>query len=54
MPSHPVAQSLLREFAGDGSAPAGGGTVRQLFGQVSPTTAQHVAEEFPQQALLVL
>jgi len=55
VPSHPAAQSLLREFAGDGSAPAGvAAPSANQFGQVSPTTAQHVAEEFPQQALLVL
>ncbi len=55
VPSHPVAQAVLREFAGDGGAPAGvAAPSANQFGQVSPTTAQHVAEEFPDQSLLVL
>jgi L-threonylcarbamoyladenylate synthase len=45
IPSHPVAQQLLREFAR-----AGGGAVAapsaNRFGRVSPTTAQHVRDEF--------
>lgn len=55
VPSHPVAQAVLREFAGDGAVPAGvAAPSANQFGQVSPTTAQHVAEEFPDQLLLVL
>ena len=40
VPSHPVAQELLREFAGGVAAPSA-----NLFGNVSPTTAAHVREE---------
>lgn len=43
-PSHPVAQALLREFkAGKGGI---AGPSANKFGHVSPTTAQHVREEF--------
>jgi L-threonylcarbamoyladenylate synthase len=43
-PSHPVAQALLREFRqgkGGVAAPSA-----NRFGRVSPTTAQHVRDEF--------
>jgi L-threonylcarbamoyladenylate synthase len=43
-PSHPVAQALLREFRqgkGGLAAPSA-----NRFGRISPTTAQHVREEF--------
>ena len=40
VPSHPVAQELLREFAGGVAAPSA-----NLFGNLSPTTAAHVREE---------
>ena len=54
-PSRPAAQSLLREFMRLmlGMRPWRG-AVRQSVWPGRPTTAQHVAEEFPQQALLVL
>lgn len=43
-PSHPVAQALLREFkAGKGGVAA---PSANKFGHVSPTTAQHVRDEF--------
>ncbi len=46
-PSHPVAQALLREFArikgGQGGVAA---PSANRFGQVSPTAAQHVRDEF--------
>ena len=43
-PSHPVAQALLRSFkAGRGGIAA---PSANRFGHVSPTTAQHVREEF--------
>ncbi len=43
-PSHPVAQALLREFkAGKGGLAA---PSANKFGHVSPTTAQHVRDEF--------
>jgi L-threonylcarbamoyladenylate synthase len=43
-PSHPVAQALLREFKGGRGGIAGPSANK--FGHVSPTTAQHVREEF--------
>lgn len=43
-PSHPAAQALLREFkAGKGGVAA---PSANKFGHVSPTTAQHVRDEF--------
>lgn len=57
-PSHPVAQELLRRFAalkgGQGGVAA---PSANKFGQVSPTQAAHVRNEFPEldaDALLVL
>jgi L-threonylcarbamoyladenylate synthase len=41
VPSHPVAQALLREFGGGVAAPSA-----NRFGRVSATTAAHVREEF--------
>ncbi len=41
VPSHPVAQALLREFGGGVAAPSA-----NRFGRVSATTAAHVHEEF--------
>ncbi len=51
-PSHPVAQALLRRFAA--LKPSGQGGVAapsaNRFGHVSPTTAAHVYDEFPEVA----
>ena len=44
-PSHPVAQALLREFAKAGSGAVAAPSANR-FGHVSPTTAQHVRDEF--------
>ena len=44
-PSHPVAQALLREFARAGSGAVAAPSANK-FGHVSPTTAQHVRDEF--------
>jgi len=41
VPSHPVAQSLLRKFGGGVAAPSA-----NRFGRVSATTAEHVRSEF--------
>ncbi len=41
VPSHAVAQALLREFGGALAAPSA-----NRFGRVSPTRAEHVREEF--------
>jgi L-threonylcarbamoyladenylate synthase len=55
VPSHPIAQAVLQAFAGVKGEPAGlAAPSANQFGQVSPTTAQHVAEEFPDLALLIL
>jgi L-threonylcarbamoyladenylate synthase len=44
-PSHPVAQALLRQFKGGQGGVAAPSANK--FGHVSPTTAQHVCNEFP-------
>lgn len=44
-PSHPVAQALLREFARVGSGAVAAPSANK-FGHVSPTTADHVRDEF--------
>lgn len=48
-PDHPVALALLRRFGGGVAAPSA-----NRFGRVSPTTAAHVREEFPEGLALVL
>ncbi|WP_034295476.1 L-threonylcarbamoyladenylate synthase [Herbaspirillum sp. RV1423] len=50
-PSHPVAQALLREFKGGKGGVAGPSANK--FGHVSPTTAQHVREEFSEPGSLL-
>jgi len=42
VPSHPVAQRLLRAFGSGIAAPSA-----NRYGRVSPTRAEHVREEFP-------
>ncbi len=49
IPSHPVAQSLLKKFNGGIAAPSA-----NRFGRVSATTAQHVKQEFGDSVDLVL
>jgi len=49
VPSHPVAQQLLREFGGGVAAPSA-----NLFGNVSPTAAGHVREDLGRRVDLVL
>jgi L-threonylcarbamoyladenylate synthase len=51
-PSHPVAQELLREFAKAGSGAIAAPSANR-FGHVSPTTAQHVRDEFGPQLLVI-
>ncbi|MBL0141939.1 MAG: threonylcarbamoyl-AMP synthase [Betaproteobacteria bacterium] len=51
-PSHPVAQALLREFARVGSGVVAAPSANR-FGHVSPTTAQHVRDEFGPDLLVV-
>jgi L-threonylcarbamoyladenylate synthase len=49
VPSHPVAQALLKEFGGGIAAPSA-----NRFGMVSPTTAAHVREDLGSDVDLVL
>jgi L-threonylcarbamoyladenylate synthase len=49
VPSHPVAQQLLRAFGKGVAAPSA-----NRFGRVSPTTAAHVAAEFGEQGTVDL
>jgi L-threonylcarbamoyladenylate synthase len=49
VPSHPVAQQLLKEFRGAIAAPSA-----NRFGLVSPTTAAHVREDLGKDVDLVL
>lgn len=49
VPSHPVAQALLREFGGAIAAPSA-----NRFGHVSPTSAAHVRTEFADSLPLIL
>jgi L-threonylcarbamoyladenylate synthase len=49
LPSHPVAQQLLREFGDGVAAPSA-----NVFGTVSSTSARHVREDFSGQVDLVL
>lgn len=48
-PAHPVAQALLSAFGGGIAAPSA-----NRFGRVSPTTAQHVLDEFGSAVPLIL
>lgn len=49
VPAHPVAQALLRRFAGGVAAPSA-----NRYGRVSPTRAGHVVEELGDRVALVL
>ena len=49
VPSHPVARALLAEFGGGIAAPSA-----NRFGHVSPTTAQHVADDLGDAVALIL
>jgi L-threonylcarbamoyladenylate synthase len=49
VPSHPVAQELLKAFGGGIAAPSA-----NRFGRVSPTTAAHVREDLGEDVDLVL
>ncbi len=51
-PSHPVAQALLREFKGGRGGVAAPSANK--FGHVSPTTAQHVRDEFGDELSCIL
>lgn len=49
VPDHPVALQLLRAFGGGIAAPSA-----NRFGRISPTTAQHVAEELDGRVAMIL
>ena len=49
VPNHPVARALLAAFGGGVAAPSA-----NKFGRVSPTTAQHVKDEFDEALDLVI
>jgi len=49
VPSHPVARALLAEFGGGIAAPSA-----NRFGRISPTTAQHVAEDLGDSVSIIL
>ena len=49
VPSHPVARALLAEFGGGIAAPSA-----NRFGRISPTTAQHVAEDLGDAVSVIL
>jgi L-threonylcarbamoyladenylate synthase len=49
VPSHPLAQALLRAFEGGLAAPSA-----NRFGRISPTTAQHVRDELGDRIDLIL
>jgi L-threonylcarbamoyladenylate synthase len=51
-PSHPQAQALLREFARIGSGAIAAPSANK-FGHVSPTSAQHVRDEFGDELCLI-
>jgi L-threonylcarbamoyladenylate synthase len=51
-PSHPVAQALLAACAEQG-VPGVAGPSANRFGRVSPTTAQHVHQEFGDELLVI-
>ena len=49
VPSHPVARALLATFDGPLAAPSA-----NRFGRISPTSAAHVADEFPNESIFIL
>jgi L-threonylcarbamoyladenylate synthase len=49
VPSHPVARALLAEFGGGIAAPSA-----NRFGRISPTTAQHVADDLGDAVAVIL
>jgi len=49
VPAHPVARALLRAFGGGLAAPSA-----NRFGRISPTTAQHVADDLGDAAAQIL
>ncbi len=48
-PSHPVAREILQKFQGGLAAPSA-----NRFGKISPTTAQHIIDEFKNEIPLII
>lgn len=53
VPSHPIARDLLRQFAGAGGTGIAAPSANR-FGRISPTTAQHVADDLGSDVALIL
>jgi len=53
MPSHPVAQALLRAFAARGGMGVAAPSANR-FGRISPTTARHVADDLGDRVALIV
>ncbi|MEO8508192.1 MAG: Sua5 family C-terminal domain-containing protein, partial [Betaproteobacteria bacterium] len=53
VPSHPVARALLRAFADAGGAGVAAPSANR-FGRISPTTAQHVADDLADRVALIV
>ena len=53
VPSHPVARDLLRAFAAAGGTGIAAPSANR-FGRISPTTAQHVAEDLGDRVALIV
>ena len=53
VPSHPVARALLRAFAAAGGRGIAAPSANR-FGRISPTTAQHVADDLGDDVALIL
>lgn len=53
VPSHPVAQALLRAFAGAGGRGIAAPSANR-FGRISPTTAQHVRDDLGDDVALIV
>jgi len=54
VPGHPVALELLRAFAAAGGSGGIAAPSANRFGRISPTTAEHVAEELGERVPLIL
>jgi L-threonylcarbamoyladenylate synthase len=53
VPSHPVARALLRAFADAGGSGVAAPSANR-FGRISPTTAQHVADDLADRVALIV
>jgi len=53
VPSHPVAQALLRAFAAEGGRGIAAPSANR-FGRISPTTAQHVCDDLGDEVAMIV